>query len=201
MKRAAQTFNAPSFVFMKKEHMGLEQHGGENIISGLLILWSWLFSWLWHHCKTIYEIQMQQHGILDIFQWNPFICFSEAPPCVLLWSECVAVGGQWRTVGILSLTHTWTLSLWSDLWLVGLSWALHDHEKLPHELYVSCLCCDPMTLSVLNLHRTAQLFSSHASALLCAAARQHSGFVPKPKLTVYIGSFLLRQHSTLNGTS
>lgn len=96
MKRAAQTFNAHSFVFMKKEHMGLEQHGGENIISGLLILWSWLFSWLWHHCKTVYEIQMQQHGILDIFQWNPFICFSEAPPCVLLWSECVAVGGQWE---------------------------------------------------------------------------------------------------------
>lgn len=144
---------------------------------------------------------MQQNGILDLSQWNPFICFSEAPPCVLLWSECASVGGQWRTVGVLSLTHTWTLSLWSDLWLVGLSRALHEREKLLPELYVSCLRCDPMTLCVLNLHRIAQLFISHASSPAVSCCSKTQWLCSKPSHAVYIGGFLLRQHSNWKRTS
>lgn len=139
---------------------------------------------------------MHWNGILDSSQWN-----HSSVSCVLLWSERAAVGERWRTVGILSLTHTWTRSLWSDLWLVGLSRALHEHEKLPHELYVSCLRCDPMTLGVLNLHRTVQLFISHASSPAVSGCSKTQRLCSNPSPAVYIGGVLLRQHSNWKGTS
>ncbi len=167
----------------------MEQHEGENVILSFLILYSGSFSWLWNSLWDSNALKWN-FGFITM---ESFICFS----CVIMVRACCCR----RTVGILSLTHSWTLSLWSDLWLVGLSRALHEHEKMPHELYVSCLRCDPMTLGVLNLHRTVQLFISHASSPAVSCCSKTQRLCSNPSPAVYIGDFLLRQHSTWKGTS
>lgn len=64
---------------MKKKKACLEQHEGENIISGFLILWSWSFSWLWHHCKTVSNATKWNFGFLlmesiHLFLWSSSVC-------------------------------------------------------------------------------------------------------------------------------